>query len=455
MSQPAIYSDVPAAAPLLTRSHRPANQLRPWHWLLLVQLLLTLGVLLLLALAPRPFPTKLIHWDAEWYTSIRAHGYFFRPDAKSSVAFFPLFPLLWRGSHLGALGISLLNLALAVGAGVLLWLGLRLRPAAVVLFTALPSSFFLYIPYTEALFFAFTALVLVLLVRQPRHGWLLALALFGAALTRVSAFFYLPALAVAEGLLWLREPTTWLVRLRRLFACGLAVGTGLVTVLVYQWQQTGVWFAFNKAEEQWHPHMQLPHLPFISTTENDGALWLDGLALLVGLTALGWLARLAWRALQLRERAPAPDYLLIIAAAYVAIATVQVVLQAPVEGGHSSLMSLNRYIFCTPFFVVLLDRLLTWRLSPHVVLPALAAVLALTVALGMFTAKQFNIEWPTSHLPLLWGPVAGWAYAGAVLGYAALWLRSGTRTGRVLVYASSLALQFLYLYTYAVGHWVG
>ena len=423
---------------------------------LLAQLALVAGLIVLLGLAPRPLPTGLVHWDAHWYDSIRAQGYFFRPDAKSSVAFFPLFPLLWRVSHLPSIGICLLNLLLAAGAAYWLRQALQLRPAALLLFAALPSCLFLYLPYTEALFFAFTTLVLVLLARRPQALGLIALALYGTALTRVSAFFLLPALVAVEGLGWLREPATWLPRLRRLLVYGLAVGAGLVTVLCYQWYQTGVWFAFNKAEEQWHHHLQLPHLPFISTTDNDGALWLDGLGLLVGLVALGWLAYLAGRALRQRTQAPAPDWLLVLAATYVAEVTVQVVMQAPVEAGYSSLMSLNRYVFCSPFFLIILDRVLPQRpLGWRPVLLALAVVVALAALLGMFGTREFEINWPARYLLNLWGTIAGPTYAAGVLLYCLLWLRSGTRLGRALVYASSLALQLFYFYSFAAGHWVG
>ena len=418
------------------------------------QLLVIIGVVVLLGLAPRPFPTGLVHWDAEWYDSIRSYGYYFRPAAKSSVAFFPLFPLLWRASHLGAIGVSLLNLGIAAGSVYLLYKGLQLRPVTVLLFAAFPSSMFLYLPYTEALYFFFSSLLLVLLVRWPHRLGALAVVMFGAALTRVSAFFFLPALTVVEGLGWLRAPQTWLPRLRRLVVYGLATGGGLAAVMLYQWWETGVWFAFNKAEEQWNHHLQWPRLPFISTQENDGALWIDGLALLVGLLALGWVARTTWRVL--RHRAPVPDSLLVLAAAYVAAATAQALLEAPIEVGHSSLMSLHRYVFCTPFFIVLLDRLVPRQALPlRPMLLALALVLGTTALLGMLGSKQFNIEWPTSRLPLLWGPVAGSAYAAAVLLYALLWLQSGTRLGRALVFMSSFALQLFFCYTYAVGHWVG
>jgi hypothetical protein len=39
----------------------------------------------------------LAHWDANWYADISENGYFYQPNVQSSVAFFPLFPLLIKG----------------------------------------------------------------------------------------------------------------------------------------------------------------------------------------------------------------------------------------------------------------------------------------------------------------------------------------------------------------------
>jgi mannosyltransferase PIG-V len=35
-------------------------------------------------------------WDSGWYWDIATRGYYFRPDAQSSIAFFPLYPILMR-----------------------------------------------------------------------------------------------------------------------------------------------------------------------------------------------------------------------------------------------------------------------------------------------------------------------------------------------------------------------
>jgi hypothetical protein len=37
-------------------------------------------------------------WDSGWYWDIARHGYYFRPDGESSVAFFPLYPALVRAA---------------------------------------------------------------------------------------------------------------------------------------------------------------------------------------------------------------------------------------------------------------------------------------------------------------------------------------------------------------------
>ncbi|MBI4888613.1 MAG: hypothetical protein HY824_16065 [Acidobacteria bacterium] len=37
-------------------------------------------------------------WDSGWYWDIATHGYYFRTDAQSSVAFFPLYPMLMRAA---------------------------------------------------------------------------------------------------------------------------------------------------------------------------------------------------------------------------------------------------------------------------------------------------------------------------------------------------------------------
>lgn len=132
-------------------------------------------------------------WDATWYLSIAADGYWYKPGTESSVAFYPLFPLLIRGlSHLGVdpllAGYGVANLSL-VGACFLLWrltaLETRSEGAAhrsVLFLLFFPGTVWCSIIYTEGLFLWLT---LGCLLAARRRHWLAAAALgYLGALTR-------------------------------------------------------------------------------------------------------------------------------------------------------------------------------------------------------------------------------------------------------------------------------
>lgn len=42
------------------------------------------------------FVEVFVAWDSGWYWDIASRGYYFRPDGQSSIAFFPLYPMLMR-----------------------------------------------------------------------------------------------------------------------------------------------------------------------------------------------------------------------------------------------------------------------------------------------------------------------------------------------------------------------
>lgn len=51
-----------------------------------------------LPFANQKFVEIFAAWDSGWYWDIATRGYYFRPDAQSSVAFFPLYPMLMRAA---------------------------------------------------------------------------------------------------------------------------------------------------------------------------------------------------------------------------------------------------------------------------------------------------------------------------------------------------------------------
>ncbi len=152
-------------------------------------------------------------WDACWYSKIAAFGY---EPAEMSANFWPLFPALMRvvagvvgGSvALGGVIVSAIAYVLAMTGVHRLLAGdfdTTVARRTVLLISIFPSAFFLFAPFTEALFLAL-AVWTVAMARERR--WLLAFALgLLAALTRIQGIFLvLPigweALAASGALAW-------------------------------------------------------------------------------------------------------------------------------------------------------------------------------------------------------------------------------------------------------------
>lgn len=203
--------------------------------------------------APRPggWATAFTAWenaDALQYLRIAELGY--RLEDNSG-AFFPLYPLLIR--LLGTLtgGRPLLaaylisNVALVVGLVLLYRLtALEYSEAtarrAVLYLCVFPTGFFLFAPYSEALFLAL-AVGTLYAARRSRWGVAAALGLL-AALCRSPGALLAVALAV-EGLLQARHLTgaeRWRLLGRATAAC-VATGGGLLLYLGYWQVKAGSW----------------------------------------------------------------------------------------------------------------------------------------------------------------------------------------------------------------------
>lgn len=155
----------------------------------------------------------LSRWDAGWYLAIVGEGYTYSPDAQSSVAFFPLYPLAvkavslvaWEGSSIAMSFLLLSNLAFLGALLVLYRFAMRLTGreevarTAVALMAFQPAAVFFSAPYTESLFLLLT--LGSLLAALNRH-WVTAciLGLLCSA-TRNLGVFLTPAI----GLMWLES----------------------------------------------------------------------------------------------------------------------------------------------------------------------------------------------------------------------------------------------------------
>lgn len=103
-----------------------------------------------------------IRWDAGFYLDIARHGYHYQPGYSSSIAFFPLYPLLIRAADVvlpnsetfAALVVSQLALTAAViyvFRIAKLDFGRQIAWRSVVLLLAFPSAFFFSAVYPEGL----------------------------------------------------------------------------------------------------------------------------------------------------------------------------------------------------------------------------------------------------------------------------------------------------------------
>ena len=203
-----------------------------------------------------------IRWDASWYSGIARNGYFYRVDEQSSVAFFPLYPMLMRA--LGSLSLDsyvagmLVSLAAGLGTVMLFSRWCRAHLSAAEAWTALlclvlyPYAFYLFgVVYADTLF---VVLAIAAFVALERRRPVLA-GCFGllAALTRPVGIALLLGLVVLvleqRGVVGRSvEPGSSLrSRLRRLRPADAGVlltGVGLLGYMTYLWRTFGDPLAF-------------------------------------------------------------------------------------------------------------------------------------------------------------------------------------------------------------------
>jgi hypothetical protein len=149
----------------------------------------------------------LFHWDALWYARIVAHGYEFKPDTQSSVAFFPLLPMaiyalrVITGLGTALVGFLITNTCLLVSTVLLRRIVLLDFPApsraperAVWFLLLCPMTFFHSAIYTESAFLMFS---LGAIFFARKRQWL-ASGICGVFLTATRA----NALLILLPLLW-------------------------------------------------------------------------------------------------------------------------------------------------------------------------------------------------------------------------------------------------------------
>ncbi|HEX8919202.1 MAG TPA: mannosyltransferase family protein [Chloroflexota bacterium] len=267
--------------------------------------LLLLAVTFSVALVLRRSPLTLWHtWDAKWYLGIAAHGYSWSlyggQSGHSSLAFFPLYPLLVHIADLSGLpsmvGAMILSNAAFLAAlfylyrlTVLEWRDKQAASRAIWLLGLFPTAMFTFAPYTEGLFLlcAVAALYHALARQSLAAGVWVAAGL----LTRSTGLALFPAVIAVLGPQRLR---TWIQ----------SVGPSALAVMAYLATLSAQGISVSRlftAQRTWHRAITFPWTGFTSSLYElvfhrpanigqvaENALQLGVTCLFLVLTVLAW-----------------------------------------------------------------------------------------------------------------------------------------------------------------------
>jgi hypothetical protein len=335
-----------------------------------------------------PRESTILRFDARWYNEIVEDGYIYEPGVGNTLAFFPLFPIVWKFSNLSALSIAIANVLL-FGFGFSFMLkGRNLGLAILLLILTFPSFIFFALPYSESVFFIFCAMTLV--GYRKKNDRLILIGLFGASMTRSVSILFVPAIIVCE---WLDEDTTIKQKLINgtsyllSTVCGFLLASSLMAV------QNGKWFYFFEIQKYWNRHWTIPRFPF-TTFDADRVIGLDAIAFVIGLISLWLLLFIVFRRTLSNkincQNHPASKKPFVFSACFLAGITVIDTFFSHYLNGTTNLWSLNRHVMPTAFAIEFLVFFYNdFRPTRTELIALLLSILFGLIATGVFYTYKF------------------------------------------------------------------
>jgi hypothetical protein len=244
--------------------------------------------------AQLPFLDMWVRWDAGWYQGIATDGYYFSATQQSSVAFFPVYPMLIRAWTAVGADPFLAGIGLSFFAGLgavclfALWAKERAGEASASLATWLlllwPFAFFIYgAVYSDAVFLALVVGAFLLLER----GRVVPATLLGVLATATRPIAPAVVLGLAIRQLELRRRAG--LPLRPLDFVPLLSGLGLLGYMTYLGFKFGDPFAFMHTQAGWGQATgveALLKLPWLRSVTDASELALPALNLALALAFL-------------------------------------------------------------------------------------------------------------------------------------------------------------------------
>ena len=400
-----------------------------------------------------PGTENMQQWDSSWYASIKDNGYLYDPNAPSNIAFFPLFPYFWRITSLGPFGIGVLNGLIFLTSFSLLARTYKFDVKESLLFLSLPSMFFFYLPYTESLFFLMMTIMFIGLHKQKQ--WLIILGLFLSSMIRPTSIFFIPAIIFMEFLYtkWKGKELRQTIFRTSLYI--IASISSILIVLLIQRYQTGEWFGYFEAQiKHWKHEFLIPEFP-LTTWGRSNLIWLDATALFFGLVALFGVFFIGIRWIRnkfsLHEKY---DKGLLFSITYLGVMAVYAVFfnETDAKGG-TSVMSLNRYIFATPFIILFL-----WFYMNKVTfsLKVFGVYMGIFILVALLFGAYTNLE-DLQHFKLEKFKTASYfGIMGLYVGIYGLLNHPKFKSDLILpLYCLNMLLQLVLLDSFLSGNWVG
>ncbi len=215
-------------------------------------------------------------------------------------------------------------------------------------------------------------------------------------------------------------------------------------VALLQWSQTGVWFAHSKAQiMHWDHEFHIPHFP-LSTWVGPKTIWLDGTAFWMGFLATTFCIYALFNGKK-HEKS------FIFSVAYLAgVSLFTLFFNGYNDRGSTTLLSLNRYFFATPFFFVVLQKCLRLpQLSNKNYLYLIASVVFIWLLFGAYT----EIDWLNRFKTMVYFMVLTGAIAAYIFLLNHAWFSK--KNFWILLYVGGCLLQVYLFYRFLSGEWVG
>jgi len=391
-----------------------------------------------------PDQDNLIHFDAYWYYTIKEYGYKYEPNTGNSLAFFPLFPLVWRFSTLSEVSICIFNYALFIFSFVFLLKDEKLHSNILLLLLSFPSFIFFSLPYSESFFFLFSAFII--LGYKKNSNVLLCIGFFGASLVRSVCVIFVPAIILCE-LLNLDSGKSKKQRIAQVLLRLIYSISGLLVAMIYVYYKTGTWFYFIEIQKYWNRHWLMPRFP-LTTYSAKRVLGLDGIVFMLGLFAIyfGFKAALLWKKKQTKSSGSSnsiANSTVLFSALYMAGMTILDTFFTFYKNGSTCIWSLNRHVICTPFSIIFIIYLIR-DFRPNLYE---SITIVFLIFLGVFITGIYRY----ANVPVL-----GF-YACYFSTFCLLKIKSFFHLNKffILYYAIALYLQVQFFNDFLCGRWVG